>query len=324
VTRAASHDEAREELGAAALDALSPAERAAVLAHVAACAECRTELAAYAAAAACLADAVQSIPIDPVRRAQVRTRLLARAAADAEGGELRTPNPIADVAVVTPGQAGRPTAAPVIPGTSTSSATPLPRTARGEPTAEARARRRWGAAAWLAAAASLAFVVAAAGLVRASRERDTLRVALRATEARAAARADSLSAVSGALTEKARMLDAITGPSVRVVELTGSGVREPIARMFWDRASNRWTMVAHNLPMPPAGRTYQVWLVTSDAKISAGTFEPSPAGDAMVQAEYALDSSALQAVAVTEEPAGGMPQPTGRMVILGAAPRINR
>jgi anti-sigma-K factor RskA len=39
----------------------------------------------------------------------------------------------------------------------------------------------------------------------------------------------------------------------------------------------------------------------------------------MMQAEYALPAGALQAVAVTEEPAGGMPQPTGPMVIAGKA-----
>jgi hypothetical protein len=37
-----------------------------------------------------------------------------------------------------------------------------------------------------------------------------------------------------------------------------------------------------------------------------------------VQATYPLDQNALQAVAVTEEPAGGVPQPTGTPVIVGA------
>jgi anti-sigma-K factor RskA len=39
----------------------------------------------------------------------------------------------------------------------------------------------------------------------------------------------------------------------------------------------------------------------------------------MLQATYALDRNALKAVAVTEEPMGGMPQPTGAMVVVGAA-----
>jgi len=308
VTRALSHAEAREELAAAALDALPGEERAAVLAHAADCAECRAELATYAEAATQLAGAVPVVPLEPSRSLTMRARLLERAATDAaaRGGRHERDEPSA-ASAPHPAAASRREGEPI---------------AKHSPSAaDLRARRRWGMAGWLAAAASIAFLVAAAALSSVRRERDALRIALRASGARAAARAESLSV---ALADKTRMLDAITGPSVRVVELTGAGTREPIARMFWDRASNRWTMVAHNLPVPPAGRTYQVWLVTADAKISAGTFEPSPAGDVMMQAEYALAPEALQAVAVTEEPMGGMPQPTGRMVIVGTPPRVNR
>ena len=88
--------------------------------------------------------------------------------------------------------------------------------------------------------------------------------------------------------------------------------------MFWDRQANAWTFVAHNLPRLAAGRTYQLWLVTKGAnKISAGTFAPSARGDALVRATYALARDSLAAVAVTEEPAGGVPQPTGSMLISG-------
>ena len=54
-------------------------------------------------------------------------------------------------------------------------------------------------------------------------------------------------------------------------------------------------------------------------KISAGTFASSAGGDAMMRATYPLPASELRAIAVTEEPAGGMPQPTGAMVLAGQA-----
>ena len=73
-------------------------------------------------------------------------------------------------------------------------------------------------------------------------------------------------------------------------------------------------MVAHNMPALKPGRTYQLWLVTPDKKISAGTFEPRD-GDAMMRATMPL-ADKLMAIAVTEEPMGGMPQPTGAMVML--------
>ena len=89
--------------------------------------------------------------------------------------------------------------------------------------------------------------------------------------------------------------------------------------MMWNRASNDWVMVTYNLRPPKPGMTYQVWIVTDDAKISAGTFKPDASGRTMMRARYALDRNALRSVAVTEEPEGGMPAPTGPMVIAGAA-----
>jgi anti-sigma-K factor RskA len=110
------------------------------------------------------------------------------------------------------------------------------------------------------------------------------------------------------------MIAGITGKDVAMMTLTSSGAKAPFAHMFWDRATNMWTMVAHNLPELKAGRTYQLWLVTPTAKISAGTFA-SKNGEAMVRAMYPLAPNQLMALAVTEEPAGGMPQPTGAMVM---------
>lgn len=296
MTRAVPHDVAREELAGTALDALAPAERSAVLAHVAECAECRAELAAYEEASALLALAVPVRPLDAAPSARVRARLLARAAAHGTAAPAHADVTLADASLARPaGGAARASRAGV---------------------ASRWVANRWVASRWLAAAAVVAFAVTAALLARATGERDAARLALRAGEARALARADSLSA---ALAGSEAMVAALTGPSVRVVELSAAGAREPVARMFWDRAANRWTMVAHNLPRPRQGMTYQLWLVTGKEKISAGTFQPTAAGDAMMQAQYSLAADALRAVAVTEEPMGGMPQPTGPMVIVGKA-----
>jgi anti-sigma-K factor RskA len=284
MTRPASHDEAWPELPAAALDALPAAERAAVLAHAADCPQCAPELAAQAAAAALVGRAAPAASMDAERSARLRARLLARAAADAGGTARAAP------------------AAPVA----------------AAPIAAVRARPARGLAPWLAVAASIAFLVAAVGLARVSRERDALRVAAAGLQRQRVATAAVAESLGGALVEKERMLRALTGPAVRVVDLTATGTREPTARMFWDRATNRWTMFAHNLAAPKAGKTYQLWLVTADdRRISAGTFAPDSAGAVMMQATYPLAPTALRAIAVTEEPMGGRPQPTGPIVIAG-------
>jgi hypothetical protein len=130
------------------------------------------------------------------------------------------------------------------------------------------------------------------------------------------ARIDSLRTL---VANRDRFVASLTGSQVSVVGLASSATKNPRALMFWDKATDKWTFVAHNLAPLAAGRTYQLWLVTAKSKISAGTFTVSPKGDVMLQATYALDRNALRAVAVTEEPIGGMPQPTGAMVVVGAA-----
>lgn len=127
---------------------------------------------------------------------------------------------------------------------------------------------------------------------------------------------DSLAAIVEA---KNTLIAALTGPSVQVMQLTASGARSARALMFWDTAKNRWTFVAHALAPLAPGRTYQVWLVTRDSKISAGTFGVSAAGDGLLEATYALRPADLVAIAVTEEVEGGAPQPTTTPVIAVSA-----
>lgn len=133
-----------------------------------------------------------------------------------------------------------------------------------------------------------------------------------------AARTAIADSLSGLVRDKDSQLAAITGPAVNVVELTSSGVRAPSARMFWDRATNRWTIYAHGLAVPKTGNAYELWLVTADAKIPAGTFKPASDGSAVYTATYALQPGDLKAIAITEEPEGGVPAPTGAVILLGS------
>lgn len=281
-------DDDELDLEGAALDALAPDEMARVMARVAASESLQRDLAALRDAAASLAGTL------PARgagmRDATRTRLMARAAADAanHGGS----------------------AAP----TPTATAPPALTIERGAGPAVSAARRgvptTWFVAAALALAASLILVF------RTESELSTVRRTFAEADRTRGRSSDSLAAL---VAEQDRLMAALTGPKVRVVELATADAQKPYGRMFWDKATDRWTFVAHNLPQLQQGRTYQLWLVANGQKISAGTFAPGPRGEAVVRATYALDAHALQAVAVTEEPAGGVPQPTGAMIVVGKA-----
>ena len=300
-----AHKEAREALGALALDALGAPERAAVLAHVDGCAVCRNALAALEATAAELAYAVRPVPMPDAQRDGIRERLVRRAAAERSDAHHGT-----GVRLALHGPS-----AELVPDIDAHDEKPfhilLPHTANEglqHPT-HWTAGRAW----WLALAASLVAVVSLGSLYQVTKERDAITAAYQVTVGDRAV-TDSLRA---SLTDREHLIANLTGPQVAVVTLASSGARAPSARMFWDQSVDAWTFVAHNLPKLKTGRTYQLWLVTAKQKISAGTFLPGANGDAVVRATYALPKGALAAVAVTDEPEAGSAQPTTVPVIVG-------
>jgi len=180
--------------------------------------------------------------------------------------------------------------------------------------ADRSARRRSTGSVYrlIAIAASLAAILLGVAYYRESVQRHELLAS--------ATRRDSvISALNSLVRDRDAELAAITGPGVSVVELSSTGIRPPTARMFWDRATNRWTLFAHGLSAPKPGRTYELWLVTADKKIPAGTFTPAGDGSAVVRATYALSPTELKAIAITDEPAGGVSAPTGAVILAGSA-----
>ncbi|MEJ7811681.1 MAG: anti-sigma factor [Gemmatimonadaceae bacterium] len=302
MTPVMTHEEAQTLLAAEALDALTGAERDAFLTHVAGCPACPAELGEMHDTAALLAYLTYVTPATG-RAASVRERLVSPAPAAATPGAARPPatapdtrsaeraprEPERDVLAIS---AGRPSAR-------------VPRNTRG-----------WGRGGWLAAAAAILIALGLAATLRSARRDATL---LRTELAAAHTEGTEL---GSRLASRDSIISAMTGSAVRVVELAAARPNAPSGRMFWDQAFNRWTFVAHGLPAARPGRTYQLWLITADQrKVNAGVFATTARGDALYRAEYALARDSLAAVAVTEEPAGGVPQPTGSIVLVGAAGR---
>jgi anti-sigma-K factor RskA len=89
--------------------------------------------------------------------------------------------------------------------------------------------------------------------------------------------------------------------------------------MFWNPARRRYTFFAYNLPQVRPGREYQLWLITPAGPVAAPTFRPGPDGAGSIEGAYDLPNEQIRAIAVTEEPAGGLPKPTGEVLIVGNA-----
>ena len=285
-----THDDVRAALAAEALGALDGEEAEAVRAHLAGCEECRRELESLRETAAALAYAAPQVPMDADRSARLRARLVARAAADRGGASVT-----AD-AVPPANRIGGLASGDDEPGVV--------------PISRARERRGMGGG-WLAAAAAVLLLIAVGAYAARMKGR------YEALSDQYASLDQERTQLVTAIAKRDSTVAALSGPGVQVIELASTQRRAPGGRMFWDPATARWTFFAHDLPALRADRDYQLWLITPAGPVSAGTFKPTPEGLATVQATYALPRDQLRAVAVTEEPAGGLPKPSGQPLILG-------
>ena len=302
-----THEEAFQELAAVALDAVAAEFSAAVREHAAACPECGPVLFAMEETVAQLGQLVPQRAMNLGHGAGIRSRLIMRARAERESHSVAAPGP-PDLARGVASLTGL--GHKLTPGTQRAVDTEVKKVL---PRSSSRPSYFSGLR-LLALAASVALVLTVLQLARVTADRNAMR-------AERISRPDTISKPDSVIphaSERDALVAAMAGPDVKIVPLaTKSATR--MGRMFWNRASNDWTMVVYTMPPPKPGMTYQVWLVTDKAKISAGTFQPDSSGHAFMQANYALPRNALKAVAVTEEPAGGMPAPTGPIVVSGSA-----
>ncbi|MEZ5133849.1 MAG: anti-sigma factor [Acidimicrobiales bacterium] len=138
---------------------------------------------------------------------------------------------------------------------------------------------------WLAAAAVVALVVAAVAVLTLGREPS----------------ADDLAAV-------------LAAPDAQTYELVGED--GSTAQVVWSRQEHRAAVVAGDLRQPGDGSTYELWFVAGEVKHPATLFVPDAQGT--VGSTFVPPVDDADVLAVTIEPSGGSPQPTGDIVMAAA------
>lgn len=166
---------------------------------------------------------------------------------------------------------------------------------------------------WLIAASVMLMIAAGAWQILSMRERAEQARAMEET-----ARAEQARAIEeAARAEQARAMAVVAAADLVRFDLSGAGTPAH-ARALW---SHRHGMVfsAEGLAALPEGRTYQLWVISRGAPISAGVFGVSADGRARVVMPTPDSLTSVEAVAVTVEPAGGMPAPSTTPILAGAA-----
>jgi anti-sigma-K factor RskA len=122
--------------------------------------------------------------------------------------------------------------------------------------------------------------------------------------------------------KKQRMLSILGARTVDLVIMKGQKVNPAgYGKIIWDPKNQKALLQVANLPTVPANKDYQLWLIKNGKPIPAGVFDVNGTSKNSFFAIQQLAKANQQnanAFAVTLEPKGGSPQPTGDMYLQGS------
>jgi anti-sigma-K factor RskA len=178
-------------------------------------------------------------------------------------------------------------------------------------------RRLLGFLSAAAALVALALGVYAASLQQRIR---VLEAELRSASARAADVQRQLVQYKVASDTASQVRAILAAPDLRRIDLAGQKAAPgAVGRAFWSPAQGL-VVAFDNLPATSPDRVYQLWVIPPDkgaAPISAALLDLQPDGRAIALGAPGT-ASRVGVVAVTLEPAGGVPAPTGDMIVVGS------
>jgi len=167
------------------------------------------------------------------------------------------------------------------------------------------ARRNWmGVIGWAAAAAIALFAL--------SLRQDHLRVQRELADSR-----QQVESLARQADQSRKVLAILMARDARMIRLSTSQ-QTPQFRAFWSQPEG-FVLAGVNVPAPAAGRTMQLWVVPKKGNpISAGIFQPDASGQVLFIGQTNANPGDASALAISDEPAGGSPQPTTTPAWVGA------
>jgi hypothetical protein len=187
-----------------------------------------------------------------------------------------------------------------------------------EPLLEHGRRGREALYAALALAAGLALLVIAWQSLVLRDEMADVRAESQVHEKEAARLAEELTRLKLQTDEQARLIELLRRPNSGVVTLASlKPTPSTSGRVLFDPDAGRGYLWVNALPPDPAGKDYQLWAIIDGQPVSAGVFSVGADGTALVPLAGVGPEQKVGAFAVTLEPAGGVPEPSGEMVLMG-------
>ena len=126
--------------------------------------------------------------------------------------------------------------------------------------------------------------------------------------------------LQGEVQRKEELLTILEAREVDLVMMAGMENINPngYGKVVWDKQGGNALLQVANMPVVPNDKDYQLWFIVNGQPISAGVFAvDDPQQDNFFKIEQLQSDAREGAFAITMEPKGGVPQPTGDMYLLG-------
>jgi len=175
-----------------------------------------------------------------------------------------------------------------------------------------KSRRRW-----MGASAALAFALVVVVFLF-SRESAILKKNLKALESQLQFNEQVVIQLQMELEHRQQMINVFQSDAVKLVDLKGTGpTPQASGNVYWDPENDKAVFCAFDLPPAPADKDYQLWMIRGSEPIDAGVFSIDAQGKGLSFFKTIPEDRELSAFAVTLEPKGGLPKPSGAIHLIG-------
>jgi len=114
-------------------------------------------------------------------------------------------------------------------------------------------------------------------------------------------------------------IEFLSDPHARSVHLKGLAPSPgAVGHFLWNPESRKGILITQGLPKNAPDKVYELWAIAGDEPVPVGTFSVEDKPHTLLKIPSLPQGKSFDKFAVTLEPAGGVPKPTGPMHLLGS------
>jgi anti-sigma-K factor RskA len=111
----------------------------------------------------------------------------------------------------------------------------------------------------------------------------------------------------------------LSDPHARSAHLKGLAPSpDAMGHLLWNPETGKGVLITMGLPKNTPDKVYELWAIAGNEPMPAGTFSVEDKPHSLLKIPSLPQGKSFDKFAVTLEPAGGVPKPTGPMLLLGS------